>query len=566
MRWTVERRRTAVRTTTAFSVFRKGGGRSAFRWLVVAVTAFAAPAALAEAGQPDPARLQAHMAFLADDLLEGRETGTRGYDIAARYVAAQFMQLGLKPAGDAGSYLQTVPLRGGSVVPNAAVFDILRPGGTRSLLSLREFLMGPRLYADRADVTAPLVFVGHGVTAPRFQHDDYAGLDVRGKIVVFLSGRPRHLPGEEGAYYASGLTKARLAARHGAVATVTVSTPDDEQRFPFARAALFNHRQSIDWLTADGRGSREVPGLQGAAFVSAAAAAQLFTEVDLTPERVFAADTAGQPLPRMDLKLSARLAQATQRTALSSANVVGLIEGSDPVLKDEFVVFSAHLDALGLQPSINDDGILNGAMDNAAGVAALMELARLMAAMPVKPKRSMLFVAVTGEEKGLTGSSYFASVPTVPKSAMVANVNLDMPNLLVDFSDVVAFGAERSGLKAAVERAAAATGVALTPDMNPKAAIFIRSDHYSFVQQGVPSVFVTTGYGSFNAGQDGRQLGELFMREHWHRASDDMKLPFRWDAAVRFARLNYLLGLDIANDPQRPRWNEGDFFGDLFAK
>lgn len=506
------------------------------------------------------------MAFLADDLLEGRETGTRGYDIAARYVAAQFMQLGLQPAGDPGSYLQTVPLRGGTVVPNAAVFDILRPGGTQSLVSLREFQMGPRLYADQVDVTAPLIFVGHGVTAPRFQHDDYAGLDVRGKIVVYLSGRPRHFPGEEGAHYASGLTKGKLAATHGAVATITLQTPEDEQRNPFARSALFNGRQWIDWITAEGRGSREVPGLQGAAFVSVAAAAQLFTEVDLTPAVVFAAATAGQPLPRMDLRLSARLAQATRRSDLTSTNVVGLIDGSDPVLKNEIVVFTAHLDALGVQPSISGDGILNGAMDNAAGVAALLELARLTAALPVKPKRSMLFVAVTGEEKALTGSSYFASVPTVPRSAMVANVNLDMPNLLLDFSDVVAFGAERSSLKAAVERAAAATGVALTPDSDPQQAIFIRSDHYSFVQQGVPSVYITTGNRSFDPSQDERRLNELFLRQHWHRASDDMKLPFQWGAAVRFARLNYLLGLDIANDPQRPRWNVGDFFGELFGK
>jgi Zn-dependent M28 family amino/carboxypeptidase len=536
--------------------------------LVAALLSQALPAApvRAETAVPDPSRLQAHMTFLADDLLEGRETGARGYDIAARYVAAQFMQMGLKPAGDPGSYLQTVPLRGGNVVPNAAVFELRRPGGTQALVSLKDFIMAPRLHADRVDVTAPLVFVGHGVTAPRFQHDDYAGLDVRGKIVVYLSGSPRHLPGEEGAYYASGLTKARLAARHGAVATVSLQTPENEQRNPFARSALFNSRQSIDWVTAEGRGSREVPGLEGAAFVSAAAAAQLFTEVDVTPERVFAAATAGQPLPRLDLKLSARLAQATQRTTLSSANVVGRIEGSDPVLKNEIVVFSAHLDALGLQPSISGDGILNGAMDNAAGVAALLELARLTAALPVKPKRSMLFVAVTGEEKGLTGSSYFASVPTVPKSAMVANVNLDMPNLLLDFSDVVAFGAERSSLKAAVERAAAATSVSLTPDADPQRATFIRSDHYSFVQQGVPSVFITTGNGSFDTRQDGRQLDELFMRQHWHRASDDMKLPFVWGAAVRFTQLNYRLGLDIANDPQRPRWNRGDFFGELFGQ
>lgn len=521
--------------------------------------------ARADAEQPDAARLQAHMAFLADDLLEGRETGTRGYDIAARYVATQFRLMGLKPAGDAGSYLQAVPLRGGTVVPGAAVFEIQRPGGNQALVNLKDFLMGPRLWADQVEVTAPLVFVGYGVTAPRFQHDDYEGIDVRGKIVVWLNGRPKHIPSEEGAHYASGLTKARLAAQRGAVGWVGLQTPEGEQRSPFARSALFNGRQAIDWITDEGRGSYEVPGIRGAAFVSMVAAPQLFSEVAVKPADLYAADQAGQPLPRMDLKISARLAQATQRVTLGSANVVGLIEGSDTVLKNEYVVFSAHLDALGLQPSIDGDGILNGAMDNAAGVAALLELARLTMTLPVKPRRSMLILAVTGEEKGLIGSAYFANKPTVPKAALVANVNLDMPNLLIDFSDVVAFGAERSSLKAAMQRAAAATGVALTPDARPQLGIFTRSDHYSFVQQGVPAIFVTTGYGSFDPAQDVRTLDEGFMRQHYHRASDDMKLPFRWEAAVRFARLNYLLGLEIANDPQRPRWNEGDFFGELFG-
>lgn len=520
----------------------------------------------ADPGSPDAARLKAHMAFLADDLLEGRETGTRGYDIAARYVAAQFAQIGLQPAGDRGSYLQHVPLRGGTVVPGAAVLQIQRPGGTQALASLREFIMGPRLYADQVDVTAPLVFVGHGVTAPRFQHDDYAGLDVRGKIVVYLAGRPKRLPTEEGAHYASNLTKLRLAAQHGAVGAIELQTPEAEERNPFLRSALFNGRQSVDWVKADGSGGRDVPGIRGTAWVSMAAADAFFTEVDVKPAALLAAHRDGQPLPRMELKLAARLAQATRRTTLGSANVVGMIEGSDPVLKAEVVVFSAHLDHLGLQPGIEGDKVFNGALDNASGVATLLEMARLVAGMPSKPRRSMLFVAVTAEEKGLVGSAYFAAMPTVPAAAMVANVNLDMPNLLIDFSEVVAFGAERSSLQRAGQRAAAATGVRLVPDPWPEQGVFTRSDHYSFVQQGVPSIFITVGTGSFNAAEDGYKSREQFRREHYHRVTDDMQLPLNWNAAVRFTRLNTLLGLEIANDPQRPRWNDGDFFGELFGK
>jgi Zn-dependent M28 family amino/carboxypeptidase len=557
-----------MRTTPASAVLQSPPACSALvalclSWLAIA--SLAQPAR-ADTGQPDAARLQAHMAFLADDLLEGRETGTRGYDIAARYVAAQFMQLGLKPAGDPGSYLQTVPLRGGTVVPNAAVFEIQRPAGTQAFVSLREFLMGPRLWADHVDVTAPLAFVGYGVTAPRFQHDDYSGLDVSGKIVVWISGRPKQFPTEEGAHYASGLTKVRLAARHGAVGWIQLQTPEGEKRSPFARSALSNGQQIIDWVRADGRGSRDLPGVRGSALVSAAAAPQLFSEVAVSAADVFAADQAGQPLPRLNLKLSARLAQSTRRTDLTSANLVGLVEGSDPVLRNEYVVFTAHLDHLGIRPSMTGDTILNGAMDNASGVATLLEVARLTAALDIKPKRSMLFVALTGEEKGLTGSSYFAAMPTVPATAMVTNVNLDMPNLLIDFNEVVAFGAERSSIKGAAMRAAAATKVTLVPDPSPEQGNFTRSDHYSFVQQGVPSIYMNVGNGSFDPTEDGRKSSERFLREHWHRPSDDMKLPFNWGAAVRFTRLNYLMGLDIANDLERPRWNEGDFFGELFGR
>jgi Zn-dependent M28 family amino/carboxypeptidase len=542
------------------------------RLLLILLLAAALPAlspaapATADDADADPARLKAHMAFLADDLLEGRETGTRGYDIAALYVAAQFQQMGLKPAGDGGGYLHAVPLRGGTVVAGAAALELTGPEGTRALASLREFQMGPRLSADQAEVIAPLVFVGYGLTALRFQHDDYAGLDVRGKIVVWVSGRPRQWPSEEGAHYASALTKSRLAASHGAVGVIALQTPEDERRDPFARAALFNGVQAIDWIDADGRGSREVPGLRGAARVSAAAAPALFRNTAVDAAAVFAAEAAGQPLPRMALGLDARLAQATLRTTVKSANVVGLIEGSDPALRNEYVVFSAHLDHLGVRPSIDSDTVYNGALDNASGVATMLEIARLVSALPVKPRRSMLFVAVTGEEKGLVGSAYFAARPPVPAAALVANVNLDLPNLLIDFSSVLALGGERSSLIGAVRRAAAASGVRVQPDPWPELAVFIRSDHYSFVQRGIPSLFMLAGTESFNPSENGRASREAYRREHYHLPSDDMRLPFNWTAAVRFARINYLLGLDIANDPQRPRWNDGDFFGELFAR
>jgi hypothetical protein len=529
--------------------------------LVATLTLAGPPAAVA-----DGSTFKAHMAFLADDLLEGRESGTRGFDIAARYVAGQFAQYGVQAKGDLGNYLQAVPLKSGLLVRNSAVLEIRRKGGVEALTHLDEFFMAPRLNADEVDFAAPLVFVGFGITAPRFKHDDYAGIDVKGKIAVMLAGNPPSFPSEEGAHYSSRRVKSELAAKHGAVSIIYLQTPRTERMLPFAELRQYSDSVAMDWVTREGRGSSEIPGLQGGALLSMSAAGKLFSEVDVKLDAIYAAADAGQPVPRMDLHLSARLAQRTTRSVASSSNVVGMIEGSDPVLNGEFVVFTAHLDHLGIKPEMTGDNIYNGAMDNASGVATLLEMARLIAQMPVKPKRSILFIAVTGEEKGLLGSDYFANNPTVPASSMVANVNLDMPILIYNFSNVIAFGAEHSNLKEMTARAAAELKLGLVPDPVPEQALFIRSDQYSFVRQGVPSVFLVTGPGSFDKNENVAELVRGFRRSHYHQPSDDMSLPINWDAAERFAQLNYVLGIGIANSPERISWNTGDFFGELFGR
>ena len=534
----------------------------AFCLLLVATLTLAGP----PGGVADRNTFKAHMAFLADDLLEGRETGTRGFDIAARYIAGQFAQYGVQPRGDQGKYLQAVPLKTGLLVKNSPVLEVRRKGGVEALAYLDEFFMAPRLSADEVDFAAPLVFVGFGITAPRFKHDDYAGIEVKGKIVVMLTGNPPGFPSEEGAYYGSRRAKNELAAKHGAIGIISLQTPRMERVLPFAELRQYSDSVAMDWVTSDGRGSSEIPGLQGSALLSMSAAGKLFSEVDVKLDAIYAAASAGQPVPRMDLNLSARLAQRTTRSVASSNNVVGMVEGSDPVLNGEFVVFTAHLDHLGIKPGMTGDNIYNGAMDNASGVATLLEMARLIAQMPVKPKRSILFIAATGEEKGLLGSDYFATNPTVPASSMVANVNLDMPILIYNFSNVIAFGAEHSTLEEMTARAAAELKLGLVPDPMPEQALFIRSDQYSFVRQGVPSIFLVTGTGSFDKNENVAELVSGFRHSHYHQPSDDMSLPINWDAAERFAQLNYVLGIDIADSPERIRWKRGDFFGDLFGK
>jgi Zn-dependent M28 family amino/carboxypeptidase len=246
---------------------------------------------------------------------------------------------------------------------------------------------------------------------------------------------------------------------------------------------------------------------------------------------------------------------------VESENVVGVLPGSDPKLKDEFVVLSAHLDHLGITPPVNGDQINNGALDNASGVATTLEVARLFRASGKAPKRSLLFLIDTAEEKGLIGAGYFAANPTVPKSAIAADVDLDMPILTYDFTDVVAFGADRSSIGPVVKKAAAGMKIGLSPDPMPDQGIFTRSDHFRFVEQGVPAVFLITGFAN-----GGKEAFEGFMADHYHKPSDDLSLPIRYDAGAKFARLNYEIAKGLADSAIRPAWNKGDFFGEKFSR
>lgn len=515
----------------------------------------------------DKDRIRAHIHFLADDLLEGREAGTRGFDIAARYVAGQFAQIGVLPRGNQSgpaSYLQPVPLASSKLDQDSPVFEVLRKSGVEKLTYLDDFTLTSGFSEDTTDLTAPLVYVGYGIVAPRFGLDDYAGLDVRGKIVVQLSGAPTSIPSEEGAHY-SGEHKRAVAAERGAVGVISLQTPLSEKSFAFALARRYVHWVSMTWLDAEGKPGREYPSIRQRAGLSLPASKKFVAAADAKLDDLIAAANAKQPPARLDFGVTVRMFRKSQRAKLASSNVVGVIEGSDPVLKNEYVVFSAHLDGLGMVPGKPGDNIFNGAMDNASGVAVLLEMARMVALQPQKPKRSILFIAVTGEEKGLLGADYFARNPTVPKGAMVANVNLDMPVLTYDFADVIAFGSEHSTMGPIVKRAVDKLGVQLTPDPWPERRLFTRSDHYMFVRQGVPSVFLVTGVKSMNKDEDASKAFDNFLLTHYHQFTDDTSLPINYNAAARFAQVNFNIGLEIANSPARPKWNAGNFFGDTFG-
>ncbi|MES2756666.1 MAG: M28 family metallopeptidase [Pseudomonadota bacterium] len=514
----------------------------------------------------DKAAIRAHLSFLADDLLEGRDTGTRGYDIAASYVAAQFAQYGLAPKGGKDSFLQGVALRSSRSVAGSSVVELRSAAGLERLSADSEYVIGADALEPRPAAAAPLVFAGYGIRAARFQHDDYAGIDVKGKIVVVLQGKPSRFPTEEGAHFGSGREKRKLAAQLGAVGMVTLWTPEAEKAIPFAKTLERNAFPSMMWVDAAGTPAHSLPSMQDDVALSVAASKKLFAQADARLDDIYALAAANKPLPKVDLKMSLLASHKRVLGDVRSHNVVGMIEGSDPRLKHEYVVFSAHLDHIGQVKEKSGDNIYNGAMDNASGVATLIETARLFSQSATRPKRSILFIALTGEEKGLLGSDYFATNPTVPAGSIVANVNLDMPLLSFDFKNVVAFGAEHSSLKGSVARGVGKMGLALIPDPWPALGLFTRSDHYMFVRQGIPSIFLVPGMASFNKNEDAAKIWGEFLAKHYHQPSDDLKLPFNFDAAARFAQLNYNIALEIANAADKPTWNKGDFFGDTFRK
>lgn len=512
---------------------------------------------------PSPAAIKAHMAFLADDLLEGREAGTRGYDIAALYVASQYAQLGVKPAGDNGSYLQQVPLTASRAASEGAISYTGADGKSGVLTFGEDYL--PAAQPNRAEVllTAPLVFVGYGISAPERGRDDYAGLDVKGKIVVFLSGAPAGFQTEERAHYGNVGVKRVEAAKHGAVGVLSMPTTSSEKNRPFARGLPGYQDWRMTW-----RDAQDTPYVRGGdapslATLSLKGAAKLFAGAPATLESVLTAAAAPDgPVKGFDLPVQATVQLKTEIEKRQSSNVAGLIEGSDPALKAQVIVLSAHLDHLGITThGTNPDKINNGALDNASGVATLLEVARGFKEARTKPKRSILLLAVTAEEKGLIGSEYFAHNPTVPKADLAADVNLDMPVLLYDFQDVIAFGADRSSIGPAVARAAGRVGITLSPDPLPEEGLFTRSDHYRFVEQGVPSVFLMTGFK--NGGEKGFKD---FLATHYHKPNDDLSQPIDYNAAARFALVNYEIARELADAPARPSWNKGDFFGNLFGK
>ena len=494
-------------------------------------------------------RWWSHIQVLADDNMEGRNTGSPGHLRAARFVAGEFEHAGLKPAGTDG-YLQPVKFKVAQIEEAQSSLAIVRDGKVTPLKLGEDANLG--VGADLAEkIDAELVFCGYGLSIPEYKFDDLAGLDLKGKIVVYLGGGPSNVPGNLRSHYSSRAERWKALHAAGVIGVVGIPNPKNMD-IPWARSTLSRLRPEMELS-----GESDTPGLQFGAVINPAHAEQLFAGSGHTFSEMLALADQGQAMPHFPLHAALRSTVHMKLSEVESQNVIGLLPGSDPVLKNEYVVFGAHLDHLGVGAPINGDRIYNGAMDDGSGIASLIEIADIAKLENLRPRRSILFVAVTGEEKGLLGSQYFTRAPTVPLKNIVADINMDMYLPLFPLKSLAVMGLEESTLGADIRAVAAKAGVAVRPDPEPQRNLFIRSDQYNFIRNGVPALTFKFGY---DKGSPEEKLAKDWLRERYHAPSDDLNQPVNKPAAAEYNRIMLDLGMRVADASTRPHWNTDSFF------
>ncbi|NNF13424.1 MAG: M28 family peptidase [Gemmatimonadetes bacterium] len=523
-----------------------------------------APEVAAALASIEAQTVEHHIGVLAHDSLKGRAPGTAGFAGAARYVEERVRAMGLQPAGVDGTYRQPVPLRRATVVESASAMTVETPVATTPLTYDADFYLGADPMRETVDVSsAGVVFVGFGVSAPDLGYDDYADIDVDGRVVLFLSGAPSAFPSNERAYYSSGATKGAEALARGAVGTMTFWAPDDP-RLRWDVNAARAKRGSFAWLDGNGTPNRGEEQMRVSASLNHSAVAALFA-ASPTPVDSAVARAARSEAQAFNLPAAVTVTTTTVHEGVDSWNVLAKLEGSDPTLSAEHVTYVAHIDHFGVGVTVDGDSIYNGAHDNASGAAIVLEIAEAYASMPAAPDRSILFLFVTAEEWGLLGTDYFVHNPTVPQSSIVANFSLDMPFLFHPLLDIVPYGADHSSMGQSVAVAAAHMGLGIGPDPIPEQVLFIRSDHFAFIRQGIPALFIKSGFETGDPALDGGAINTGFRQERYHTPFDEVEQGFDYEAGADHARINFLTGYLIAETEARPAWNEGDFFGGLFG-
>ena len=494
----------------------------------------------------------AHVKFLADDSLEGRETGSEGLRKAESYVVDQFSKAGLQPAGIDGFY-QPVKFVSREIVEKESGAALVRNGKVEPLTLGEDAYFGTRIDASAEETTAPLVFVGYGLKVPENNYDDLAGLDLQGKVVVYMSGSPADIPDALASHYQTIAERWKSLKQAGVVGIVAIPNPASMD-IPWSRMSLNRAHPSMDLADPE---FNETRGLKVAVTFNPAQAEKLFTGSGHKFVEVVELAKALKPLPRFPLAVSLKARATIKTTSVESANVIGKLPGNDPTLKNEYVVISAHVDHIGIGEPINGDRIYNGAMDNASGVAVLLDLAAAWNAHAEQSRRSILFVVVTAEEKGLLGSKYFAAHPTVPPKAMVADINIDMFLPIVPLKVLTVQGLAESDLGDRAREAAQVFGVRVQPDPEPLRHVFIRSDQYNFIRHGIPAVMLGFGY---DPGSPDQRIFKDWLTNRYHAPSDDLSQPVDLASAALYEEVTRQLLISIANTDARPHWKPDSFF------
>lgn len=495
-------------------------------------------------------RWWADVKALSDDSMRGRETGSPEHHKAALYIAATFRLAGLQPAGTNG-YLQAVPFVVRSLDDAQSSLALVRDGTAQPLVLGEDAALQPRAPLA-ASLDAPVVFAGYALHLPEYKHDDLAGLDVTGKVVAYLTGIPAGIPGPVLSHARNQVWATLRAA--GAVGVITFSTGRGGDT-AFIRA---QQRSRAGAFALADAGIDGQTGNKLSIQVNAARAERLLFAG--APERFAALQLladSGRPLPHFALPVSVRSTARLIERPVMSENVVGILRGSDPKLRDEYVVLTAHLDHLGVGRPVNGDSVFNGAMDNGSGSALLMDVARQMAAQRITPKRSIIFLAVTGEEKGLLGSRYYANHPTVPPDQIVADLNTDMFLPIIPFKMVMVNGLEESNLADDARRAGQTAGVPVITDPEPEENRFVRSDQYSFILRGVPALSMKVGF-QLNTPEHRAVLD--FRENRYHHVGDDVQQHVDLVTAAAFERYYLALVQAVANRDARPTWNATSYF------
>jgi Zn-dependent M28 family amino/carboxypeptidase len=492
-----------------------------------------------------------HVKVLADDKLEGRDTGSRGEREAQKYVVEQLKKSGAEPAGTNG-YYQPVKFVSRQIVEKDCSLALVRDGKRESLVLGEDAIISTRVM-PAPEVSAPLVFVGYGLKVPENNYDDLAGLDLHGKIAVIFSGSPSEIPGALASHYQTAAERWKTLRATGVVGVVSLMNPASMD-IPWSRIALNRAHPSMD---LDYPEFNETEGEKLAATVNPASAEKLFAGSGHTFAEIAALGKDRKPMPHFPLTVSLEAKTHVEVTKVESANIVAKLPGSDPALKDEYVVLSAHLDHVGIGEPINGDRIYNGAMDDGSGSALVLDMAASFKKNPEKLRRSILLILVTAEEKGLLGSKYFAAHPTVPAKSIVADVNVDMFLPIVPLRILTVHGLAESDLGDRAREIGQSMGVKVQADPQPLRNVFIRSDQYNFIRHGVPAVMMDV---SFELGSPEQRTFKDWLTQRYHAPSDDVNQPVDLAAAAKYEEIVRSLLVNVADESQKPQWKAQSFF------